>query len=51
MAWQGVPFPTRFDEVFLHSDLILRHIPTITVESDSSWVIFASIFSAMLAGG
>ncbi|EMN1408925.1 hypothetical protein ROS59_000897 [Enterobacter cloacae] len=51
MAWQGIPYLLGGSEVFHHSDLVLRQIPKIVIESDSSWVIFASICSAIVAGG
>ncbi|HDR2401473.1 TPA: hypothetical protein QCH81_002218 [Enterobacter bugandensis] len=51
MAWQGIPYLLGGSEVFHHSDLVLRQIPKIVIDSDSSWVIFASICSAIVAGG
>lgn len=51
MAWQGIPYLLGGSEVFHHSDLVLRQIPKIVIESDSSWVIFASVCSAIVAGG
>jgi propanediol dehydratase small subunit len=51
MDWLGIPFPLNGNEVFYHGDFVLKQMPKIVVESDSGWIIFASLVSALLAGG
>lgn len=51
MDWLGIPFPLNGNDVFYHGDFVLKQMPKIVVESDSGWIIFASLVSALLAGG
>lgn len=51
MDWLGIPFQLNGNDVFYHGDFVLKQIPKIVVESDSGWIIFASLVSALLAGG
>jgi hypothetical protein len=51
MDWLGIPFPLNGNDVFYHGDLVLKQLPKIVVESGSGWIIFASLVSALLAGG
>lgn len=50
MAWQGIPFLLRGDEVFYHADFVLRQLPEVVLKTDSNGIIIASLVSALLAG-
>lgn len=47
----GNSFQLNGNDVFYHGDFVLKQIPKIVVESDSGWIIFASLVSTLLAGG
>jgi hypothetical protein len=51
MAWQGVPFSLRGDEVFYHAEMILSKVPKIIVELPSKGWSLEGFLTALVAGG
>lgn len=51
MAWQGIPFPLRIDDVFYHANIALDKIPKIVIENISKKEVSDTIIAAVIGGG
>lgn len=51
MAWQGIPFLLKGDEVFYHAEILLSQIPKIVLEMPEKGGGLEAFFTALIAGG